>query len=757
MATSLYDIGKWYENRGLVGEKALAITQTTIAISGKPMGFGLIAPAGCVDATTEFLTPKGWKKISEYNGELVAQYTNDGNVDFVEPSQFIKLPEKELYHFKTKYGIDQKLSSEHRVIYKNKNSDKLYEKSAEEVANLQNNNKLGFSGKIITAFNKSRGVDNFLNDDVYRLQVAISADAHIQQNGFIRFRLKKEHKKERLRLLLKNVGCKWSEKNCASQEGFTNFYVHWDLGFKIFPKSYYGLMTPQLKVMADESLFWDGDGKKRYFTSEKENADFIQYAFSASGKKATIYSYFRKIADKFEYTVSTTDRTLVSMSSRTPKTVVTKVPTSDGYKYCFTVQSGMLILREGDRIFVTGNSGKTVTMDLLVGDTDGPDDALIKKEHVYFKDAGSEKAFWYDKSMNTKKIIVFKELQKDSSLDTIEAIKSLTEGKSARRNVTVVQDDSVRTQVLDPKTVLFTYAIENKDVNFDTELARRCVTMTTDISKEQTANVLVTKATMRWDKNSNRVLTDDEANAIRRNINTVLHMNINVENPFAPEFANIIAEIAPDQKIRSMAEHFWDVMEGVTKINSTAYGDVLFVNNSNAIIANIQDLYQTLDIYKTSFLRDVHNIPPLGDVVMQGFADAASVEESKKLPKEQKGNVDLAKYGVEQHSDSKWYDINHIKKAIKLKQKVVLRKNVVISICRQLVDAGYLEDYKDGSVVKYQVQEKYNMLENPDFDRMFKAASELVKEKYPQVFDEWERRQVLPYKHPITGEEVVLK
>jgi len=38
----------------------------------------------------------------------------------------------------------------------------------------------------------------------------------------------------------------------------------------------------------------------------------------------------------------------------------------DNYKYCFTVPSGMLILRRDNRIFITGNSGKTSIADVAV-------------------------------------------------------------------------------------------------------------------------------------------------------------------------------------------------------------------------------------------------------------------------------------------------------------------------------------------------------------------------------------------------------
>ena len=52
------------------------------------------AGSGCVDKDTEFLTPTGWKKISEYKqGDLVLQWNPDNSTQFVNPSNYISEPE----------------------------------------------------------------------------------------------------------------------------------------------------------------------------------------------------------------------------------------------------------------------------------------------------------------------------------------------------------------------------------------------------------------------------------------------------------------------------------------------------------------------------------------------------------------------------------------------------------------------------------------------------------------------------------------
>jgi hypothetical protein len=83
---------------------------------------GAIVPAavgvdiGCVDRDTEYLSPAGWRRIEEYDGGQIMEYdVADGSGKFVTP-EFIKLPCDEFFWFKTKYGINQMLSAEHRVL-----------------------------------------------------------------------------------------------------------------------------------------------------------------------------------------------------------------------------------------------------------------------------------------------------------------------------------------------------------------------------------------------------------------------------------------------------------------------------------------------------------------------------------------------------------------------------------------------------------------------------------------------------------------
>lgn len=96
------------------------------------------------------------------------------------------------------------------------------------------------------------------------------------------------------------------------------------------------------------------NGVTCFYTKNKRVADFVQFAFSSCGYRATINSHCNGFI--IEHEVVITKETLVGLNKETE---IKKVSTVDGFKYCFNVPSHMLVLRRDGRIFITGNCGKT--------------------------------------------------------------------------------------------------------------------------------------------------------------------------------------------------------------------------------------------------------------------------------------------------------------------------------------------------------------------------------------------------------------
>jgi len=398
----------------------------------------------------------------------------------------------------------------------------------------------------------------------------------------------------------------------------------------------------------------------------------------------------------------------------------------------------------GFGIEASAGSGKSVMMNICYG-LPGKDDGLIDQRHIYFKDGGSATSMAYDfEKINRAKILVLSELQKDQSHNSIETIKSLTEGKSANYRVTDVTKKEVVEKNIEPLTVIYSLATEN-ETKPDTELKRRFITMSTDISQEQTNRVVVEKAKTRWDRESFKVLNKETLTEIKRHINKLIPFTPTIVNPYAEGYSHIIAKFAPDQKVRSMSEHFWDLVEAITKFN---LGNNIQVGA--VLVSNIQDLLMALDIYKHAFIRDVYGVPPIGDSVLEAFTNAPMIVAPVKSTvtaflKENNTGGDI------------WLSINDIKRIIKDTRNIVLSTRVVFNICKQLVDAGYLEDSREGSSIKYKVIDDIKELQDPNISALIKDAGEKVLAKYPDRYEEWLALQLKGYVHPVTGEQIKWK
>ena len=328
---------------------------------------------GCVDCDTEFFNGYEWKRIADYKvGDKVLQYNKDGSATLVVPKKYVKYEEDIMYHFATKYGTDQCLSLEHRVVYRTSKGN-LHVKPFHEVLKDHNNCKSGFTGKFYTTFDYNDGVGIDKTDDEIRLQIAYMADGHFSNNtNYCRMNLKKKRKQQRLEQLLHKLNIDY---NCVEKDDGFKVYTFYAMNReKEFESYWYNCTQHQFEVVCDEVLHWDGStiNKDRFCSNSKKTVDFIQFAFATVGKRCNIlvddrigqkhsnnndYTYKNK-----NYYFSVTNRNMVGIGGfheGQTKTPIVPVKTKDGYKYCFEVDSSMLVLRRNGKIFITGNTGKS--------------------------------------------------------------------------------------------------------------------------------------------------------------------------------------------------------------------------------------------------------------------------------------------------------------------------------------------------------------------------------------------------------------
>lgn len=319
----------------------------------------IMGPIGCVSADTEFLTPGGWKRIDQYQeGDLVAQWHENGRMDFVMPLRYVNMPCDELIWFRNQ-SLSMQLSEEHRVPvydwagnFRVKTAERLEKKPSRHV--------------IPTTFSPTYS-DAPVSDAELRLAVAINADGcHPKAGNQTIICVRKDRKKERLRELLPAAGVDYYERCYENRPTEVSFVFQRGYTGKTFEGwHWWRLSQRQLRIVIEEMSHWDGlyEGPETRFSSaNKQDADYIQYATHAIGGKATIHiqTYDKPNWRPNYYVHIAMPGSVKAVATlRVDSVMIDRVPTEDGRKYCFTVPTGFFLMRHNGCVVVTGNSGKS--------------------------------------------------------------------------------------------------------------------------------------------------------------------------------------------------------------------------------------------------------------------------------------------------------------------------------------------------------------------------------------------------------------
>lgn len=321
---------------------------------------------GCTDKDTEYLTPKGWRKISEYDGEKIAVYNKDlDQTVFAKPIAYIRKEGDKFFHLKTKYGVDQMLSEEHTCLvekgshHREVSRGKKYTITAKDLYDKHTASKLGFRDNFICEIPHLQ-TESFseLTEAQIRVQVMVMADGSINKNKcYCHF--KKSRKIDRCLSLLRKANIEFQVKDRANGTCEISFVPP----VKEKRISYfYNASIGQLGVICDEVMHWDyAVDQNAYCSVYKEDVDFVQYAFATKGFRTSISHDKREGKESYRCLVSLKPRVQIA---GTPKTDIEIVDSEDGYKYCFTTHTGFWIMRRNGCICVTGNCGmRTIKLD----------------------------------------------------------------------------------------------------------------------------------------------------------------------------------------------------------------------------------------------------------------------------------------------------------------------------------------------------------------------------------------------------------
>lgn len=312
-------------------------------------------------------------------------------MEFVEPIEYVKKPCDTMVRVKTKYGIDQLLSPEHRVLVHSRANPEKYEvlQAAEllrrhdvhrsGVKEPRSLTKVAYSQMGIPAsFHTEGGCGIPLSSPQLRVMVAVIADGYFPNgSNTCNIRIKKTRKKARLRDLLLKAGIEFVEKrrDYASAVGFSVFSFKAPWKVKHFDERFWDATRAQLEVLADEIPHWDANVPEkaergvRFSSYVKASADFVQYVFSSLGYIARMLTTTRErrgtVEVEYGVGIRREKKMLLQIKGvRSNGEILESVwtePSTDGFKYCFMVPSTFLIFRRNGCVFASGNTGKTLS------------------------------------------------------------------------------------------------------------------------------------------------------------------------------------------------------------------------------------------------------------------------------------------------------------------------------------------------------------------------------------------------------------
>jgi hypothetical protein len=299
----------------------------------------------CVTGDHEVLTPDGWVRIDVWDEKLspIMQWEPTGRLSFVRAGKVSH------QHSGTMIVVDNarvriKATPDHRVVHFN-SKDQLAERPARSLVGSRLS-RIPTSG----VFDEC-GMER--SDAELAFLVALAADGSINQKGRVSFGFKKMRKIERLRALLAEIRCPYSET--VSPNGVTHYYVksadrpEWmTKGFSTWVMD---LSHRQALVVLDELQHWDGSthqnsGATIFYSAEREQAEWVVTLAHLHGLTVSLNLYKHRWDVYF--------KEAGSQSHITPERDVREVSYC-GKVFCPQVPSGMFLVRYHDRIHVTGN------------------------------------------------------------------------------------------------------------------------------------------------------------------------------------------------------------------------------------------------------------------------------------------------------------------------------------------------------------------------------------------------------------------
>lgn len=310
----------------------------------------IVTEGECFPGDAEVLTPNGWVRLDEYNGEKVLQITPDLTGEFVTPNAYIKHEYNGDLYIDRKNNYTSITTANHNIVYYDYNG-RLQKRKACEMPNIG-------TGYIPTAVNVD-GTGIPLSNDQIALYLAVSADCTIdlRKNGgrYTIIMVKKERKYNRLKSILDRLGIAYFDNPCVGNGyKYIGFSTPSFIKDKRLPFEWIEQATiEQRRFIIEEMVHWDGNkvlnrNQYEYSSKELDNATVMQTLAHTAGYMSTIIHRRNKYGEWYKVSILLNKH---SVSHQHPY----QTEHYEGMVYCVSVPTGMILVRQEQHITITGN------------------------------------------------------------------------------------------------------------------------------------------------------------------------------------------------------------------------------------------------------------------------------------------------------------------------------------------------------------------------------------------------------------------
>lgn len=334
---------------------------------------------GCLEPETKVLTPKGWIEIQHVkegdiimcwaNGALFFDRVNATVDNYYEYAYRIGYNKKK--NFDILYSPDHRLPIECTSYSWGKDGRYKYETPHRKLHVYTAEEFTPKTSRSFYTAGAGTGVEHDLSTEE-RIYIAIQADGAFkyikQETGEFVYSLnvKKERKKQRMRMLLEKSKFFWTENN-HGKDGYSRFNIWCDKESKLFSSVFsYSMGEKKAKEFIEELCLWDGYiGVRKVFKNEVvsrsycstnyENIEFVQAIAAQAGFTSNTRKDTRGEKDPRRSDCWTVE--FVENPRRTCGYMKKEKVKVDHRMYCVSVNSTFFLAKYHDRVVITGNCG----------------------------------------------------------------------------------------------------------------------------------------------------------------------------------------------------------------------------------------------------------------------------------------------------------------------------------------------------------------------------------------------------------------